>query len=153
MRTSLARLFRPAILLIVSLSLCGVMHAAPTSPAASAIRQVLDEQVAAWNRGDIPAFMQGYDHSPDLQFVGKSVVHGYDAVLDNYKKNYGHGEAMGKLTFSDLEITPIDAQVATVTGHFHLTRTTAGGGDAQGIFSLVFRHTAAGWRIVLDHTS
>jgi hypothetical protein len=60
---------------------------------------------------------------------------------------------MGELTFTDLEITPLDARFATVTGRFHLARSTAAGGDAQGIFSLVFEKTAAGWKIILDHTS
>ena len=30
------------------------------APPEAQIRQVLDDQVAAWNRGDIPGFMQGY---------------------------------------------------------------------------------------------
>ncbi len=154
MRLLRPRLFRNALLLAVVLCLSTLVHAAPAAQTDDiAIRHVLDTQVAAWNRGDIPAFMQGYAHSPDLTFVGKSVERGYDNVLARYQKNYGHGEAMGTLAFTDLQITPIDDQVATVTGRFHLTRTAAGGGDASGIFSLVFKHTASGWKIVLDHTS
>jgi ketosteroid isomerase-like protein len=42
---------------------------------------------------------------------------------------------------------------AVVTGHFHLTRTQAGGGDASGIFSLVFEKKAGNWKVILDHTS
>jgi ketosteroid isomerase-like protein len=60
---------------------------------------------------------------------------------------------MGQLTFSDLEVRPLDARFAVVTGHFHLARTASGGGDAQGIFSLIFEKTAEGWKIIVDHTS
>ena len=36
------------------------------------IRRVLDDQVAAWNRGDIPGFMEGYDKSESTTFVSSS---------------------------------------------------------------------------------
>ncbi len=126
----------------------------PDSGAASAaIRNVLDTQVAAWNRGDVAAFMQGYKDSPATTFVGKTVQHGYATILDRYRTIYSGKEKMGELAFSDLEITPLDAHFATVTGRYHLTRSAAAGGDAQGIFSLVFEMTGSGWKIILDHTS
>ena len=46
---------------------------------------------------------------------------------------------MGKLTFSHLAIRILDANYAVATGNFHLQRTTAGGGNADGIFSLLFK--------------
>ena len=50
--------------------LCLVLGAAPAAPPGEqdAIRQVLLDQQAAWNRGDLKAFMNGYWHSPDLTF-------------------------------------------------------------------------------------
>jgi uncharacterized protein (TIGR02246 family) len=126
---------------------------APNSNAQTAIHAVLDAQVAAWNRGDIAAFMQGYKNSELTTFVGKSVRHGYANIFERYRTTYTGKDKMGELTFTDLEITPLDARFATVTGRFHLARSTAAGGDAQGIFSLVFEKTAAGWKIILDHTS
>jgi ketosteroid isomerase-like protein len=140
----------------VPLLLCIIAHGAPASSAASdhtAIRKVLDAQVAAWNRGDITTFMQGYENAQSTTFVGKSVQHGYANVLARYQKSFGSNEQMGSLNFTDLEITPLDPQISTVIGRYHLTRTPTGGGDASGIFSLVFKKTPAGWKIVLDHTS
>ena len=32
------------------------------------IESLLDDQVAAWNRGDVEGFMNGYARSPDLSF-------------------------------------------------------------------------------------
>lgn len=118
-----------------------------------AIRQVLVDQEAEWNRGDIVAFMRGYDDSPQTTFIGKSIEHGYQKILARYQRNYASHEAMGRLVFSDLDVRMLGPEHAVVTGHFHLTRTQAGGGDAAGAFSLIFEKTSAGWKIILDHTS
>ena len=125
-------------------------HVTPTSEAA-AIRQVLDMQQAAWNRGDIPAFLEGYWKSPDLTFSGSSgTVRGYEGVLERYRKSYPDRQSMGELEFSGLEIRLLGADAAVVLGHWHLKRSI---GDAGGVFTLVFERFPEGWRIVHDHTS
>jgi uncharacterized protein (TIGR02246 family) len=121
--------------------------------AANDIKEVLAKQAEAWNLGDVETFMTGYKDAPDTTFIGKSVTQGYSTVLDHYKKTYSSKEAMGTLEFSDLEVRSLDVEYAVVTGKFHLTRSAAGGGDASGIFSLVWEHTDSGWKIILDHTS
>ncbi len=118
-----------------------------------AIRHVLDEQTQAWNRGDIDAFMQGYENSPNTVFIGKKLQRGYEAVRRRYHDNYPTTEKMGKLTFSNLSVDLLGADYASVTGAFQLTRATSAGGDVSGVFSLLFRRTTAGWKIMLDHTS
>jgi ketosteroid isomerase-like protein len=150
MQTKLHRSLTLALLLVTFT--CGVVARASTQDE-TAIRGVLNAQVAAWNRGDVVAFMQGYDNSPETTFVGKTVAHGFSSILERYRKNYTDKEKMGQLTFSDLEVHPLDAHFAAVTGRYHLARSASAGGEAQGIFSLVFKKTSAGWKIVLDHTS
>jgi ketosteroid isomerase-like protein len=142
---------------------CGIAHA--DTPDEAAIRGVLNAQVAAWNRGDVVTFMQGYRNSPTTTFIGKTLQHGYANILARYQKNFAGKEKMGQLNFSDLEVHQLDAHFATVTGRFHLARSADAGGDAEGIFSLVFEKsaeksaekttekTASGWKIILDHTS
>jgi beta-aspartyl-peptidase (threonine type) len=115
------------------------------------IRAVLLAQVEAWNRGDIEGFMRGYAQSPDTVFVsGNTVTRGWQTVLDRYKKGYDSREKMGTLTFSELEITPLGKGAAVVLGRWQLTRANDTPG---GRFTLVFRRTRAGWRIIHDHTS
>ena len=111
------------------------------------------KQAAAWNRGDIDSFMRGYEDSPQTTFLGKSVEHGYAAILARYKRAYANKEAMGTLEFSDLEVRMLGQDYAAVTGKYHLTRSAAAGGDASGVFSLVWEKTAEGWKTILDHTS
>jgi len=119
--------------------------------AAVAIRAVLEAQRGAWNRGDIEGYMDGYARSADTVFVsGDNVTHGWQTVLDRYKKGYDSREKMGVLTFSDLEITPLGKDAATVIGRWHLQRAKD---EPHGRFTLIFRKTKQGWKIVHDHTS
>ena len=119
----------------------------------AAIKALLERQAVDWNRGDLDAFATGYKRSPDILFIGKTVEHGYDRMLAGYKSRFATRDAMGKLTFSDLSIQPLDEHFATTTGHFHLQRSAKGGGDAQGYFLLVLEKTDAGWKIVRDDTT
>jgi ketosteroid isomerase-like protein len=117
----------------------------------AAIRAVLDAQRDAWNRGDIDGYMQGYDHSDATVFVsGDSVTRGWQTVLDRYKRNYNSREKMGTLTFSDLETTFLSRDTAVVIGRWHLQRAND---EPHGRFTLIFRRSKHGWKIVHDHTS
>jgi len=126
----------------------------------TAIRTVLDAQVAAWNRGDIPAFMATYEDSPETTFVGASSVNkGFQPILERYQKSYANKEQMGMLTFKDLSVRLLPAsngviEYAVVTGKFHLDRTAKGlATKDDGIFSLVWHKGPGGWKILLDHTA
>src|SRR5205814_5271754 len=69
------------------------------------IRQVMQEQQTAWNRGDIDGFMDGYWRSPDTVFVsGDDITRGWLTVRDRYHSKYSDREKMGTLNFSDLEV-------------------------------------------------
>jgi len=95
----------------------------------------------------------GYKNSPDILFIGSKISRGYAQMLDTYRKNYSTKEKMGTLNFSGLEVQPLDERFATVTGHFHLERTAAGGGNSDGHFLLVFERTPDGWKVVRDDTT
>ena len=117
----------------------------------AAIRAVLDTQRDAWNRGDIEGYMDGYDRSPDTVFVsGDRINRGWQMVLDRYKKSYDSREKMGVLTFSDIEITILSKDAATVLGRWRLKRAND---EPHGTFTLLFRKIKRGWKIVHDHTS
>jgi uncharacterized protein (TIGR02246 family) len=127
-------------------------------PAAAAgpeeeIRKVLERQQADWNRGDIVAFMGGYERSDATTFAGKSVSRGYERVLGRYRESYPNTEKMGQLTFSEIEVRLLGSKYASVLGQYALKRSKEGGGEAQGRFTLIFRKTRAGWKIIHDHTS
>lgn len=115
------------------------------------IASVLQEQASAWNAGDIPGYMQGYWKSDSLSFTsGGKVNRGWNATLGRYSRKYDSREKMGKLVFGDLEITILSEDAAWVLGSWKLIRSTD---QPHGLFTLVLRRFADGWKIVHDHTS
>jgi uncharacterized protein (TIGR02246 family) len=117
----------------------------------AAIQAVLDMQLEAWNRGDIAGFMSGYAQSEDTVFIsGDSVTRGWQTVLERYKKGYDTREKMGTLTFGEVEINFVAADAAVVLGRWQLRRSND---EPHGRFTLIFRRSKNGWRIVHDHTS
>ncbi len=119
----------------------------------TAIRNVIEEQQAAWNRQDLEGFMAGYWKSEALTFFsGPTESKGWQAALDRYKKNYqGPGHEMGKLEFANLRIEMLGPDSAFVRGEFHLKMSD--GKTPQGRFTLVFRKFPDGWKIIHDHSS
>ena len=125
--------------------------AAAQSKNEATIRKILDDQTAAWNRGDIDGFMAGYWKSEKLEFVGgAAVTRGWQATLDRYKKNYDSREKMGTLSFSDVEFTQVSKDAAFIVMSWSLARTKD---NPHGKSTLLFRKFEEGWRIVVDHSS
>ena len=115
------------------------------------VRNLLAKQSAAWNRGDIDAFMVGYWENDSLMFIGKSgITYGYKNTLANYKKNYPDTTVMGKLTFTLIQVKQLSSEYFHVTGKYYLTRTI---GDASGHFTLMFRKINGKWVVISDHSS
>jgi beta-aspartyl-peptidase (threonine type) len=139
-----------ALLLVVSVKTVSGADR-PKDPKA-AIQKVLDDQVAAWNKGDLEGFMAGYWKSPDLSFYsGKDKTRGWQATYERYRKRYqAEGREMGKLTFSDIEIEVLGPDSAFVRGRFKLATSKE---DLGGLYTLIFKKLPEGWRIVHDHTS
>lgn len=143
-----------ALIVICIVFLFAVAQTFDRSPAAAeetAIKAVLNNQVAAWNRGDLDAFMDGYWRDDDLIFTSDEVVRGWEATRERYFKKYkSDGKEMGKLAFDNLQIENLGPSVALVCGEYRLTLTN---GKDSGYFTLVFRKFADGWKITSDHTS
>src|SRR5208282_6483843 len=78
----------------------------PQTEAEDAIKQVLNDQVVAWNKGDLEGFMKGYWKSADLTFFsGADKTAGWQGTMDRYVKRYrSDGKEMGQLTFSELKV-------------------------------------------------
>ncbi len=147
--------------LAASVSVLGVAAHAQQNHAASrsrrdaravrAVRAVLDAQVAAWNRGDIDGFMEGYWRSTETVFVsGDSLTRGWQTVLERYRKSYDSREKMGTLSFLEIDIKALGPRTAIATRRWQLKRNAD---TPHGRFTLVFRRTPQGWRITHDHTS
>ena len=131
---------------------CLALLAGDAAAEKAAVRKVLDAQVAAWNKGDLEAFMDGYWRSDALTFFsGNKKLSGWKATLDRYRTTYqGKDKEMGKLTFEELTVELLGNDHALVRGRFRLRMEKE---SPTGIFTLILRKTPAGWRIIHDHTS
>lgn len=112
------------------------------------IQEAMAAQEQAWDRGDIPGFMEAYSDticflSPRGKRCGKVEVQA------SYARNYPDKAAMGDLQFTIHEVVPAGAEHAWCTGEWKLFRAadTLGGG-----FSLLWTMEEQGWRITRDHT-
>ena len=115
------------------------------------IRNILATQTAAWNRGDIDQFMNGYWENDSLMFIGKSgVTYGWTNTLNNYKKGYPDTAAMGQLKFDLIQVKKLSKKYFHVTGKWFLKRSI---GDVGGHYTLLFQKINGRWVIISDHSS
>lgn len=115
------------------------------------IQNILSNQTKSWNNGNLESFMSGYLESDSLVFIGKSgPTYGYANTLANYKKGYPDTSHMGKLNFDIISMKALNTNHYFVIGKWHLTRSV---GNINGVFTLLFRKTKDGWKIIADHSS
>ncbi len=115
------------------------------------IKGVLAAQSQAWNRGDIPAFMNSYWQDDKLRFAsGNSITHGWQQTLDRYLARYPDQATMGELSFDIKEVRLLGEHNALVFGHWQLKRQ---GDKPEGLFTLLMEKIKGEWKVVADHTS
>lgn len=119
-----------------------------------AIQTVLDQQIVAWNRGDLEGFMVGYWNSSDFVYLSnKQVVRGWQTMLDRYRQTFkSSGEAqMGMLELQDTQITLRGKEAALVWGPYRVVNPDCK--QRGGLYALVMRKSPEGWRKVYDRRS
>ncbi len=152
---------------IVALAFIGLMAtgcakpaeipAPPAAPAQAwadddaAIRGATAASAEAWNRGDLKGHLAIYDKATTFMTTagprpGVALIE--EAFL---KKYFEDGAPRQTLAFSQVAVHQLGPDAAFETGHFELT----GGGLAEqsGWFTLVWKRTAEGWRVIHDHSS
>jgi ketosteroid isomerase-like protein len=140
-----------ALLTAASLSSARPTAKPPEASDAAAILALLNDQTAAWNRGDVEGFMNGYWNSDQTEFVSaEGVTRGWQTLLERYRRAYPDRKAMGHLSFANLEIRVECPSSAYAVGEYHLHRDND---DPSGLFTLNFRKFPEGWRVVVDHTT
>ncbi len=141
------------------LVVCGVSCQEPSQPPyqfgakdEASVRSVLEAQRVAWNRGDIEAFLSGYEQSEALVFTsGANIRRGFDETRSKFRAKYGDDPStMGTLDFELIDVRGVGKDGAVVLGHWALTETPQVG---EGIFSVILERQEGTWRIIHDHTS
>lgn len=117
----------------------------------ASVRAAMNEQVLAWNKGNIEGFMAHYWHNDSLRFIGsKGITYGWRQPLNNYQKSYPTPEAMGLLSFEIKSIEQLSSTTIFVVGGWKLKKKDK---DVGGYYTLLWRKINGHWLIVVDHTS
>ena len=116
-----------------------------------AIRRVIADMEAAWNRGDFRGYMAGFK-DPDVVFVSRGQFKGnWRSTLDDYVRNYGGApERRGRLHFWDIRVEFLAPDAAQLISRYRLDRPE---NPQDGINTRLMRKVDGRWVIALNHVS
>ncbi len=116
-----------------------------------AIRNVIAEMQAAWNRGDFHGYMAGFAN-PDVIFVSRGKIQkDWQATLDHYIADYGGAPgSQGELAFSNIRIEILAPDAAQLISDYKLVRAA---GNQTGVNTRLMRKRDGRWVIGLNHVS
>ncbi len=117
------------------------------------VTKVVLAQEAAWNKGDLDAYLARFKDAKDTEAVLNGPVLGLGNIRAAYHASFPNKDAMGTLEQSEVEVRELGPNFALATGKYHLNRSKRNGGDAEGTFTEVFEKTEAGWQLVFSQTS
>ncbi len=139
-----------ALFLLAIFCLADLATPYPSEAVQEELLQILDIQKAAWNEQNIEGFMAYYWNSEQFTFQsGANRLRGWTTLLERYKKSYS-GENWGRLDFTDLEVNVLGPDCAYVLGRWKLDFKES---TQEGVFTIIFKRLAEGWRIIHDHSS
>ena len=126
-------------------------HVHRASNEQAAIRQVIADMEAAWNRGDFRGYMAGF-LNPGVVFVSRGQFQqGWQGTLDHYIRDYGGDPARrGHLHFWDIRIEMLAPDAAQLISRYRLE---GGGRPQEGINTRLMRRVRGHWVIALNHVS
>lgn len=116
-----------------------------------AIRTVIADMEAAWNRGDFGGYMAGFAN-PDVVFVSRGRIQkDWQAALDHYVADYGGSPgSQGQLAFSNIRIEMLAPDAAQLISDYNLVRSA---GNQTGVNTRLMRKRDGRWVIALNHVS
>ena len=117
------------------------------------VTKVLIAQEAAWNKGDLDAYVSHYKDDPTTEAVLSGPVRGLPNIRSAFHINYPSRDSMGQIENSEVQVRALGENFALATGKYHLSRTKKSGGDAEGTFLSIMEKTAAGWQVIFTENT
>jgi ketosteroid isomerase-like protein len=110
----------------------------------------MNEAAEQRNKGDLDGYMALYDTSATMMLPkGRTKINGMRELYEKYY--FENGKPKQLLGYDTYEFTPLGKDYALLTGRF-LLKANEKMKERTGTFSLVFVHTANGWKILHDHS-
>jgi uncharacterized protein (TIGR02246 family) len=151
--------FRPLAILALSLCTLSALAQSPPDQLYTATRLQLDvtkvllAQEAAWNRGDLDAYIGHYKDAPDTQAILGTPTRGLQNIRLAFRANFPNADAMGTLVQDDIDVRALGENFALATGKYHLARSHKAGGDASGGFTEILEKTPTGWQVIFSEST
>ena len=142
---------RGAALLLLLIAACARAPDYDRAAEERAIRQVIADMEAAWNRGDFRGYMAGF-RKPAVVFVSRGQFQrDWQGTLDHYVRDYGASEDVrGTLHFYDIRIEMLAPDAAQLISRYRLARPK---NTQDGINTRLMRKRDGQWVIALNHVS
>jgi ketosteroid isomerase-like protein len=112
--------------------------------------QLMNKAAEQWNKGDLDGYMALYDSAATMMLPqGRTKINGMRELYEKYY--FENGKPKQLLGYDTYEFTALGKEYALLTGRFIL-KANDKMKERTGTFSLVFLHTANGWKILHDHS-
>ena len=140
-----------SLVLALLIAACAAPPAHDPAAEEAAIRRVIANMEAAWNRGDFRGYMAGFEN-PGVVFVSRGQFQrDWQGTLDHYVRDYGgHPARRGRLHFSDVRVEMLGPDAAQLISRYRLE---GGGRPQDGINTRLMRKVDGRWVIALNHVS
>ena len=116
------------------------------------VKKTLDEQVIAWNNGDLEKAMSYYWNSSEMLWINKSGIQkGYQPVWEHFQKEFADRSKMGIYSCESLHIEKV-----TSFSVYFVIRWKIVLSDKKimgGVSSQLWKKIAGNWVITIEHAS
>ena len=116
------------------------------------VTKVVIAQEAAWNKGDINAYIAFYKDADDTVAMISGPVRGMKNIGAALRLNYPNAASMGKLEQSSVAVRALGEDFALATGEYDLMRPRKNGGEVKGTFTEVMEKGPGGWKVIFSET-
>jgi ketosteroid isomerase-like protein len=138
------------LIMFLALTLATGSLKAQMSNTENQVIQAMNEAAEQWNKGDLDGYMALYDTAATMMLPkGRTRVNGMRELYEQYY--FENGKPKQLLGYDTYEFTALGKEYALLTGRFIL-KANDKMKERTGTFSLVFVHTANGWKILHDHS-
>lgn len=116
------------------------------------VKKALEEQISAWNNGDLEKAMSYYWNSPEILWVSKAgIMKGYQPVLEDFKKEFADTSKMGNYSYELLHIEEVSGAAVYFVIRWKIVLNNQK--IMGGVSSQLWKKIKGNWAITAEHAS
>ena len=140
------------LILLMTVTTSLPAFAMPKGDAVQAVKQALEGQISAWNKGDLETAMTYYWDSPEMLWISKNGIEkGYQEVFEMFLQDFQDRSQMGVYTYEPLHIEQVSAEAVYFV--FRWKIELEGKRLMGGVSSQVWKNIAGRWVVTSEHAS